>query len=160
MSRSPILMVFALFAAAVLAVPAAFASGGGNPAVRIQGKCTQQSTSKLKLSREGRGIEVEFQVDQNRSGERWKGTLRRNGRVVAAFKAVTSAPSGSFEIRRVIAGRLRADRITAVATRASGETCAAKSPASNTQTPPATTVDDHGTKNVGDDNGHDAGPHA
>jgi hypothetical protein len=150
MSRSPILIAFALFAVALLAVPAAFASGRDNRgAVRIQGKCTQQSTSKLKLSREGRGIEAEFQVDQNRNGVPWKGTLRRNGRVVASFKAVTRAPSGSFEIRRVIAGRFGTDRITAVATR-SGETCTAKGAARNAQAPATTTtVDDHGQHSGG-----------
>lgn len=159
MSRSPILIAFALVAVAVLAVPAAFASGGGSPALRIQGKCTQQSTSKLKLSREDRGIEVEFQVDQNRSGVPWKGTLRRNGRVVAAFKALTHAPSGSFEIRRVVAGRVRADHITAVATR-SGETCTAKSGARGAQAPAAARTDDNGANDVGDDHGHDSGGHA
>src|SRR5215475_4247119 len=131
MSRSPILIALALFAVALVAVPAAFARGGHQGAVHVQGTCTQQSTSKLKLSREDRGIEVEFQVDQNRNRVPWKGTLRRNGHRVASFKAVTRAPSGSFEIRRMIAGRLGTARITAAATRASGETCTAKSSTRN-----------------------------
>ena len=94
------------------------ASRGG---VRIQGVCTQQSTSKLKLSRDDRGIEIEFQVDQNRNGVPWKVTLRRNGQRVASLTAKTRAPSGSFEIRRVIAGG-SARPHHAIATRA-GETC-------------------------------------
>jgi hypothetical protein len=160
MSRSPILIAFALFAVALLAVPAALASGGHHRTVRVQGTCTQQSTSKLKLSREDRRIEVEFEVDQNRDGVPWKGVLRRNGRVVASFRAATHAPSGSFEIRRVIAGRL-ADRITAVASRASGETCTARSSASSAQSAlPANTVDDNGAHDVGDDHGHDGSGHA
>jgi hypothetical protein len=152
MSRSLIPLTLALFAVALAAVPAAFARGGHHRAVLVRGVCTQQSTSKLKLSREDRGIEVEFQVDQNRNRIPWRVTLRRNGSRIASFTATTRAPSGSFEVRRVIARRLRADRITAVASR-SGETCTAHGAA-----PRATSgsVD----SGVGDDHGHDSGAHA
>jgi hypothetical protein len=154
MSRSFFPLTLALFAVALLAVPAALAKGTKNPVVRVQGVCTQQSTSKMKLSREDRGIEVEFEVDQNRNGVPWKVTLRRNGNRVASFTARTRAPSGSFEIRRVIAGRFGTDRITAVATRASGETCRANSakPAAASTASAATGVDDSG-HDVGDDHG-------
>jgi hypothetical protein len=109
-------------------VPAALAKGGRDHRdVRVQGVCTQRSTSELKLSSEDGALEVEFEVDQNRNRVPWKVTLRRNGHRVASLSATTHAPSGSFEIRRVIAGRLGADRISAVATRASGETCTAHS---------------------------------
>jgi hypothetical protein len=140
MPRSPMLLAIAVFAAALLAVPAALASGPDHREVRIQGKCTQQSTSKLKLSREDRGIEVEFEVDQNRNRVPWHVTLRRNGRAIATLRAVTHAPSGSFEIRRVVAGRLGSDRIAAVAIR-NGETCnaAAAAPRANA------VADDHGS---------------
>ena len=157
MSRSPILLALAAFAVALLAVPAALASGGNHRTIRVQGTCTQQSTSKLKLSSEDRGIEVEFEVDQNRNRVPWKVTLRRNGRAVASLRAVTRAPSGSFEIRRVLAGPLGTTRIVAVATRASGETCTAKSFARNAAA--ATTADDSG-HDVGDDHGRDSGGHA
>jgi hypothetical protein len=146
MLRTLVPLTLALFAAAALAVPAALAKGGGHDrAVRVHGVCTQQSTSTLKLGREDRGIEVEFEVDQNRNRVPWKVTLRRNGHRVASLTATTHAPSGSFEIRRVIAGRLGADRIAAVATRASGETCSARSGAgSSAGAASTTTVDDHG----------------
>ena len=113
MSRSPIPLTLALFAVALVAVPAALANGRDHRAVRIQGVCTQQSTSKLKLSREDRRIEVEFQVDQNRNGVPWTVTLSRNGNPITSLTATTRAPSGSFEIHRVIAGQLGTDRITA-----------------------------------------------
>jgi hypothetical protein len=138
--------------------------------------CTQQSTSKLKLGREDRGIEVEFEVDQNRSGVPWTVTLSRNGNVVKSFTATTRAPSGSFEVRRVLAGRLLADRITAVATSPSGETCTADSaaakakPAAAAQPQPAAIADDDngnddndddgGHHDGGDDSGHHSGGHA
>lgn len=125
MSRSPVPLILALVAVTLVAVPAAFAKGRDARSVRIQGACTQQATSKLKLSREDHGIEVELEVDQNRNGLPWTVTLRRNGNVVTSLEATTRAPSGSFEIRRVIAGRFGTDRIVALATSSSGETCTA-----------------------------------
>lgn len=150
MIRALIALTLVFFAAALLTVPAALARDGGHKrAIRIGGACTGQSTSKLKLSREDRGIEVEFQVDQNRNSIPWKVTLRRNGHRVASLTATTRAPGGSFEIRRVIAGQLRTDRISATATRA-GETCTAQS-GSRATAGTTTTVDDHG---------HDPAPHS
>ena len=157
MSRSLIPFTLVLFAAALLAVPAAVASGSRQHAVR--GTCTQQSTSKLKLTREDRGTEVEFEVDQNRNGVPWKVALRRNGARVASFTATTRALSGSFEARRVIAPRTQADRITAIATRASGETCRATSNAPRA-TGARTGSDDPAGHDAGDDHGHDPGPHS
>jgi hypothetical protein len=143
---------------ALLAVPAAFAKNGHPRGVTVRGTCTQQSTSKLKLTREDRGIQVEFEVDQNRNGVPWNVTLRRNGHRVASLKATTHAPSGSFEIRRVIAGKLGTSRIVARATR-SGETCTANSASSKaaaTGTPSTsgtTTSDDGPAHDAGDDHG-------
>jgi hypothetical protein len=158
MSRSLIPVTLSLFAVALLAVPSAFAKASSRGGVRIQGVCSQQSTSKLKLSRDDRGIEIEFQVDQNRNGVPWKVTLRRNGQRVAALTATTRAPSGSFEIRRVIAGHVRTDRITAIATRA-GETCKANSGAAKTNAATTSVVDDNPNA-VADDHGHHSGGHS
>jgi hypothetical protein len=109
--------------ASVLAfAPVASAKHGDG--VRVRGICTNGSTAKLKLSREDNGTEVEFEVDQNRSGVRWKVTLHRNGSLVASTRAITRAPSGSFEVRRMIGGTH--GTVVAVATRASGERCTAR----------------------------------
>lgn len=131
MSRSLIPLTLSLFAAALLAVPAASAKGGHPGTLTIPGVCSHQSTSKLKLSRDNGRIEVEFEVDQNRNGVPWKVTLRRNGIRVASLTAETRAPSGSFEIHRLIADRPGADRISARATLASGEACTASGTAPN-----------------------------
>lgn len=155
MSRPLIPLALAVFAVALLAVPAALAKGGKDRAVRVQGVCTQQSTSKLKLSREDRGIEVEFEVDQNRNGVPWHVTLRHNGNRVASFTATTRAPSGSFEVRRVIANRVGVDRIRAIATR-TGETCSAGTAAPRTTASAATGGADDSGHDVGDDHGHDS----
>ena len=167
MSRSPIPLTLALSAVALVAVPAALANGRDHRAVRIQGVCTQQSTSKLKLSREDRRIEVEFQVDQNRNGVPWTVTLSRNGNPITSLTATTRAPSGAFEIHRVISGQLGTDRITAIATRASGETCTADSATPTataaTVTPTANNAadnNDHNGTDVGDDHGHRSGGHS
>jgi hypothetical protein len=161
MSRTPISLVLVVFAVALAAVPAAFAKGRDHRDVRIQGVCTQQSTSKLKLGREDRGIEVEFEVDQNKNRVPWRVTLSRNGKTVASMTATTRAPSGSFEIHRILAGRLGTDRITAVATRASGEKCTADSARRTVKAAAAPVAgnDDSG-HDVGDDHGHDAPGHS
>ena len=152
MRRSFIPLSLTLFAVALLAVPVALATGSQHRAVR--GACTQQSTSKLKLSRENRRIEVEFEVDQNRNGVPWNVTLRRNGHRVAALRAVTHAPSGSFTIRRLIADRPGADRISARATR-SGESCTASGAAPKAAAAATSSNDDGAGHDVGDDHGLD-----
>ena len=59
--------------------------------VRRAGTCTVRSTSKIKVKDEDGGrLEVEFEVDQNRNGQKWGVVLRRNGAVVVR----TSAPPG------------------------------------------------------------------
>lgn len=127
----------ALTACAVLAAaPFALARNGADDArgddsrrggddradVRRSVACSAGATAKLTLGGEDGGrVEAEFEVDQNRTGVRWNVTWARNGRVVARRSAVTRAPSGSFEVRRVFAagGLIRA---TAVNPRG-GERC-------------------------------------
>ena len=89
-------LVTAVAIAAVL-VPGALAKNGDT--VRVAGKCTSAATAKLKLGADDRGIEVEFEVDQNRNGVPWRVTLRRNGALVAAATLRTHAPSGSFSFQ-------------------------------------------------------------
>jgi hypothetical protein len=152
MRRLLIPLTLALFAISLVAVQAASAKGTSHRIVR--GACTQQSTSKLELSRDDRGIEVEFQVDENRNSVPWQVTLRRNGAPVASFAARTHAPSGSFDLRRTIKSRSKA-RITVTATR-SGETCRAAAAAPKTA---GTVNDDPPAHDLADDNGRDSGGH-
>ena len=113
--------VTAVVGAALALSPAALAKDG----VRVAGKCTKASTSKLKLGREDAGTEVEFEVDQNRNGVRWRVVLFRNGTRVASRTSVTRAPSGSFEARFVTSNRPGVDRFVAKAARV-GERCSAR----------------------------------
>ena len=113
----------AIAALGLLATAAPIAAKDGD--VIVRGKCTKASTSKLKLSEEDGRIEIELEVDQNRSGVRWAVTLRRQSQVVLRTTRVTRAPSGSFEVRRVVADLVGPDLISARATSASGEVCTA-----------------------------------
>jgi hypothetical protein len=105
----------------MLLVPAAMAKDGD---ILRAGTCTKATTSKIKLSGEDGGIEVEFEVDQNRNGVRWAVALFRNGSQVARRTGVTRGPSGSFEARFVTRNSAGADRFVAKATRL-GERCSA-----------------------------------
>ena len=116
----PLAATLAVGGAVLAAAPVASAKGGDG--VRVAGKCGKSSTSKLKIKHEDRGIEVEFEVDQNRNGVPWKVTVRRNGALVVSRTAVTHGPSGSFSLERVVSGA--GGTFVAVATR-SGERCSA-----------------------------------
>ena len=96
--------------------------------VRHAGTCTVRSTSKIKVKEEDGGrLQVEFEVDQNRNGQRWGVVLKRNGAVVARTSALTKAPSGSFSVERLIGDRAGADTVTGVARNTdTGETCTAR----------------------------------
>jgi hypothetical protein len=125
MSRLTTVALVAAVAAATAAVaaPGALAKDGD---LRIKGTCSSAATAKLKLSAEDGGIEIEFEVDQNRNGIPWKVTLRRNGALVTSTTATTRAPSGSVSVRRVVANTPGgSDRIAALATSPGGATCRA-----------------------------------
>ncbi|UUY05824.1 hypothetical protein LRS13_09980 [Svornostia abyssi] len=115
----------AVAAASLLAAagaPGALAKDGD---VRVAGSCSASATSKLKLSPENGRIETEFEVDQNRNGVTWRVTLTQNGVQRVSTLATTVAPSGSFELRRLLPNTPGADRVTARAVSPSGQVCTA-----------------------------------
>ena len=91
------------------------------------GACTGASTWKLKLSNENGRIETELEVDQNRIGRLWTVAITDNGVTIFRGQRTTTAPSGSFTVRRITTNRVGTDRFIAVA-RASrtGEVCRAR----------------------------------
>ncbi len=139
MSRRPLTLVLSAVAAAALLLPATAGArqgaddpagddssgGGGGSDVRVNGSCTRSSTAKLKLSTENGRIEVEWEVDQNRSGVVWTWRLARGGRTLASGTATTRRPSGSFTVRRLVSNRAGRDTITATARRGTRESCRA-----------------------------------
>ena len=114
-------MAVTAIGATVLASTAAAKDGD----VEVAGTCNGRTSSELKLSAEDGGVEVEFEVDQNRNGVRWAVTLHRNGTLVGRRLGVTRGPSGSFEARFVTRNGPGADRFVARATRV-GESCSAR----------------------------------
>src|SRR3954447_23354416 len=106
---------------AFAAVPAAQAKDGD---VIKTGTCSQGSTWKLKASPQNGAIQVEAEVDSNVNGQAWRWRIRHNGNLAARGNATTVAPSGSFEVRRVVDNAAGTDRIVFRATNpTTGEIC-------------------------------------
>jgi hypothetical protein len=88
------------------------------------GSCSGATDWKLKLRPEDGGIEVEFEVDQNRNGQTWSVRLKKDGARFWGGQRVTRAPSGSFSVRQVTSNGAGSERIVGIATNpASGEVC-------------------------------------
>jgi hypothetical protein len=89
-----------------------------------RGSCSAATDWKLKAKpRDGR-MEVEFEVDSNRTGQRWTYTLLHDGTVKASGIRTTRAPSGSFSVERRLPDAPGVHTFGAVAKNAStGETC-------------------------------------
>ncbi len=121
-SRRTALVGTALAASMALA-PAAYASGGDG-VVETQGPCSGASDWKLKAKPDNGRLEVEFEVDSNRVGQKWNVRLFDNGTRFFSGTRTTMAPSGSFEVRQFTANRPGPDHIVARATNpATGEVC-------------------------------------
>jgi hypothetical protein len=91
------------------------------------GACSGASTWTLKLSNENGRIETELEIDQNRVGRLWAVAITDNGTTIFRGARTTTAPSGSFTVRRVTANRAGTDRFIAVArASATGEVCRAR----------------------------------
>jgi hypothetical protein len=114
----------AALATAVILVSAVPAAAGGDRGVIRTGHCSRASDWKLKLKLDDGRIETEFEVDQNRNGQRWRVVLRRDGAVFFRGIRTTRPPSGSFEVERRPVNRAGRDRISARAVNLrSGEVC-------------------------------------
>jgi hypothetical protein len=112
--------------ALTLALTSVSVAGAGDGDVEVRGRCSGGSEAELKLSDEDGRIEVEFEVDQNRVGQRWRVVVRDDGARVLRTRATTTAPSGSFEVRTLVADSPGRDVIRARARNLStGEVCRA-----------------------------------
>jgi len=117
----------ALTAALVLTVAGAAPAGAKAGDVIKRGSCSGSSDWKLKLSPEDNGIEVEFEVDSNRSGQTWRVKLLQNGDKIFGGTRKTGGASDSFTVRKVANDTSGTDSFKARALNAStGETCVGK----------------------------------
>jgi hypothetical protein len=75
------------------------------------GACSGSAHWKLKASPEDGRIEVQGEVDSNVAGQTWRWRILHNGSVSARGTATTTAPSGSFEVRRLLVNAAGTDSI-------------------------------------------------
>jgi hypothetical protein len=115
------------FAVAALTVPIglfspASASHGGGSDVRTSGRCSGTAHWRLKAKPDDGRIEVEGEIDSNRSGQVWRWTLTHNGSLSARGTKRTAGRSGSFEVERRMADLAGRDHFTFRATHR-GQVC-------------------------------------
>ena len=126
MHKLTLTTIAALAALLVVFASTAAASGGkGGQAIIKTGKCSASSHWKLKAKADDGRLETEFQVDQNRVGKRWRVTIGLNGSTVFRGIRRTTAPSGSFEVRRLLAGGAGSRIVATAKALNGGETCRA-----------------------------------
>ena len=113
----------ALVVALLILIPATSAQAGQSDVIR-RGSCSGQSDWKLKLSPQDGRIEVEFEVDQNVVGDRWRVKIRHDGDVALQATRTTRGASGSFEVRTVEPNHAGSDAFRARArNQSTGDVC-------------------------------------
>jgi len=99
----------------LLATPLALGTAeakGSTPVVK-QGTCTGGAHFTLKAKHDDGLIEVEWQVDSNKSGQAWTVRLRHNGNLFMSGTRTTQPPSGSFTVHRTTGNAAGPDVIRA-----------------------------------------------
>jgi hypothetical protein len=111
---------------ALALVGAAPAHAGDDDRERT-GSCSGSASWKIKAGPDDGRMEVEAEIDSNRTGQTWRWTLRHEGTVVDSGRSVTSGRSGSFEVERRTANAAGTDSFTFRAVhRATGQVCVAR----------------------------------
>jgi hypothetical protein len=121
-------LLAATLGASLLGVAGAPAqASGGDDRVERSGSCTGPGAArwKLKAKSDDGGIEVEGEVDSNRTGQTWTWVITQDGERVARGTSRTRGPSGSFSVERLTEDNAGTDRLTFRAVRGdSGQVCA------------------------------------
>jgi len=107
--------VAALTVPVALVAPAAASHGGGND-VRTSGHCSGSAHWKLKAKPDDGRIEVEGEIDSNRSGQVWHWRIKHNGSTSAHGTKRTAGRSGSFSVERRMANLAGKDHFVLRAT--------------------------------------------
>jgi len=113
--------VSVLTASLALTAAPASASGGDDRVIKT-GSCSGSADWKLKVKTDNARLEVEGEVDSNRSGQTWAWKIKDNGSVVARGHATTGGPSRSFSVQRRIPNLSGTDRVVFKAKHA-GQKC-------------------------------------
>ena len=93
------------------------ATGRGDD-VRTSGRCSGGAHWKLKAKPDDGRIEIEGEIDSNRSGQVWHWKLKHNGSISARGSKQDRGRSGSFEVKRRMANLSGKDHFTFRATHA------------------------------------------
>ncbi len=109
MNTTRVLVPAVALASAILLTTGAPALAKGGNDVRTAGTCQGGAHWKLKAKADDGGVEVEAEVDSNRSGQTWNWTLAHNGVAAGSGTRKTAGASGSFEVRRVTGNRAGVD---------------------------------------------------
>ncbi len=123
--RVPAALALTLAAVAGTVFMAPQATARGDDALVSRGQCTGAGEWKLKAKHDDGRLEVEFEVDTNRVGQRWAVRMTDNRVRFFAGRRTTQAPSGSFSVERRTVNRAGSDVIRARAVRG-GNVCAGR----------------------------------
>jgi hypothetical protein len=116
--------IAAVMLTGLAAAPALAKDGDGR--VIKRGNCSASTDWKLKAKPDDGRLEVEFEVDSNRNGQRWTWSIRHDGSVVHSGRRTTLPPSGSFSVERRVVDAPGRHRISATAKNLrTGEICRA-----------------------------------
>lgn len=110
-----------LVTGSVLVATPALADSG---AVIRTGSCSGTTDWKVKAKLDNGRIEVEGEVDSNRTGQTWHWAIRHNGVVTDRGAGVTAGRSGSFTVERRLGNAAGTDMFVFRAMNlANGEVC-------------------------------------
>ncbi len=116
-----------LIASGIPALGAGAAHAQGDNEVMRNGSCSGNTNWKIKAKPDDGRLEVEAEIDSNRSGQTWRWKLRHDGRLDDRGHKQTAGRSGSFEVERKVANHSGKDSFKFRAVnRASGEVCVAR----------------------------------
>lgn len=119
--RTAILAASAATLSTVALLPATAHASGSDLRVQKSGACAS-GVWKLKAKPDDGRLEIEFEIDTNRSGQTWNVKIKDNGASVFSGNRTTGGRSGSFSVETKTANRAGTDTIKATATR-NGTTC-------------------------------------
>ena len=119
--RTAILATSAATLSTVALLPATAHASGSDERVQRSGACAT-GVWKLKAKPDDGRLEVEFEIDTNRSGQTWRVRIKDNGSTVFNANRTTGGRSGSFSVELKTANRAGTDTIKATATR-NGTSC-------------------------------------
>ena len=109
-----------------LTIAPAVAGDDDDNRVERNGSCSAGTDWKIKAKADDGRIEVEAEIDSNKVGQSWSWKFKDNGTVFATGTSTTTAPSGSFEVKRKPANKAGTDNFVFRAVHPkSGEVCRA-----------------------------------